>query len=82
MPELVLRPFMLCLILHRLGQPLGQRQQNGNGVLGDDRAMNPGGVGDDNVAPDQFRIHELVYGRGGRMDPAKFFCGDKLLRPQ
>ena len=41
-PELVLRPFMLCLILHRLGQPLGQSQKHGNGVFGDDRAMDSG----------------------------------------
>ena len=51
-------------------------------AYGDDRAMDAGGVGDDHVAPDQLRVHELVHCRRGGMDPAQFFGNNELLGPQ
>ncbi len=62
------------LMFHSLRQPLGQGEDQRDGMLSHNRPMHIARIGHDDIAGDQLRRHELMH-RGSRgMNPAQFLC--------
>jgi hypothetical protein len=73
---------MLLLEAHRLRQAFGQSKDQCHDMLGNYRTVNFAGVGEDHIAIDQLRKHELMNRRSRRMNPAQVGCSLELFRTQ
>src|SRR5690348_8071432 len=70
-PEILLSPSMLLLESGGRGQSFGERENQPDGVLGNNRTVNFCGVGYADATCDQFGKQELMHGGGGGMNPSQ-----------
>ncbi len=73
---------LLLLIANGLGQPLGERERQCNGMLRHYRSMYIARVGHDDIGGAQFRRHELMDCGSRRMNPPQLLCRLDLLAAQ
>ena len=64
-------PDALCLVVARLGQAAGQRQDQRHGVLGDGARVDAAGAGEADIAALELVARELVGAGADRLDEAQ-----------
>src|ERR1700737_3353101 len=73
---------MFLLKARRLGQSLGESEDQGHNMLGHDPTVDLAAVGEDDVAVHQFGKYQLMDRGRGRMNPAQLLSDPQLLRTE